>query len=149
MKTNGFGLTRPACLLMGLLLLSGGSRADERPTFHRNPFTLNGQPLFNYDAFSLNSRGVLALVEGNPASAQCKPVRFRAYLRRAGVVVQRGPSEPILAGYSVQLHEVLRYALPGDELVIDPVDPAHEQAKRVILLKAFAWLLPKPNADGC
>lgn len=134
--------------IAGLLLLAQAGPARSLPDICGNPLTVNGQP-FNYDTFPVNSWGVLALVEGDPASKHAKPMPFRVYLRRAGTVVRRGASDETREVYSVQLAEVLSAARLGDELVVEPAGPsANPRAKRVIRLTWFNYLTLK-NGDGC
>lgn len=111
-----------------------------------SPLTVNGQPLV-YEYLALNSRGVLAMVKNNPASAKSEHVLLRAYLRRAGAVITDARE-----GYTIQLEQLLPVAQPGDELIVEPARATDGQGKRVIRLQGFNWLIwaVRPRqGDGC
>ncbi len=128
--------------LLMLLWVAKTASAQPEPVIYCNPLTINGHPL-NYDTFSLNSRGVLAVVEA--ASQRHKPVSFRVYLRRAGAIVRQGASNETRDVYSAQLDELLPFARFGDELVIEPTQATNQQIRRVIKLKSFNWLVLNDN----
>lgn len=137
MKTS---LLLPKLFLLALLLwVAKPALAQQNTTFYYNPVTVNGR-LVNQETMNLDSRGVLAMVDGDPASRQAKPVPFRVYLRRAGAVVRRGLSSETNAVYSVQLAELLPFAHIGDELVVEWVRQTNKTGKRAIKLKSFNWL---------
>lgn len=130
----------PKLFLFALLLwVAKPTSAQHNATFYHNPVTVNGH-LVNQETMNLDSRGVLAMIDGDPASRQAKPVPFRVYLRRAGAVVRRGLLSETNAVYSVQLAELLPFAHIGDELVVEWVRQANKMGKRTIKLKSFNWL---------
>lgn len=125
-----------------ILLLWAHNRpsAQGSPNFCGNRVTLNGHPL-NYDTFAINSRGVLAVVEGNPELPKRRPVPFRVLLRRAGVIVGQWPCGNADESYAVQLHDFMPLARLGDELVVEPVRETDQQGKRVIKIKNINWFV--------
>lgn len=117
--------------------------------FANNPLVLDGIEL-DYSFFSLSSRGKLAVVAGDPNSADAVKIPFRAYLRRNGKPVNGAKPEVGCATSEVELADVLAYARIGDELVIEPTRKEDAVAKRVIRLKLFWFLkLPFEKGDGC
>lgn len=114
--------------------------------FPDNSLVLNDNPL-DYNLFTIYSRGKLAVVSGDPTSEEATPVPFRIYLRRNGMIIQKGASDPNRQQCEIEVSTVLALALPGDELVIDPARQADSSARRIIPLKGLTWLLfPK---SGC
>lgn len=133
--------------------------AQPKRDFVFNPITLNGHAL-SVAGVALNSRGVLAMIEGDPLRAmfnvpswrptcEAKPVQqpmpFRVVLRRAGAVVKQWPAIDIKPNYSVQLDDIWPVAQPGDELIFEPTRAMDELAKRIIQVMPINWL----PADGC
>ena len=128
-------------IILSLLLLATQLiLAQQRPDFYSNSLTINGYPLY-HDTLSLDSQGVLAIVDGDPASQRHKPVSFRAWLRRAGVIVRQGASSETRVVYSVQLNELLSFARFGDELIVEPAQPSNQRGRRVFKLRSFNWLV--------
>lgn len=134
------------------ILLVGNRVGWAQANFYGNTLTLNGHPM-SITIFGMNSRGVLALVEGDPRMLpRRKPIPFRVLLRRAGTVVRQWPANNTGSVYSLELDNLWPVARFGDELVIesgvDPTDkPAEPVLRRVIRLtqiNLFGWL-----ADGC
>lgn len=137
------------CLALCLMLAQSG-RAQSGTAVYSIALTLNGHPL-NYDTFWVSTRGVLAVVEGNPASRSHKSLPFRVYLRRAGATIRQGASNQTRDVYSVQLDELLPTARFGDELIIESAQPASQQpVRRVIKLREFNWITEwLTRRDGC
>ena len=149
MKTNSI---KVGLLICTLLLLGGQSRAQYKPDVYANLLTVNGHSFDQTDLWR-TSKGVLALVEGDPQVPNHKPVPFRLSLRRAGKVVKHWPAGETEGVYSVQLEDLWLDARPGDELIVEPFDggelpSAGSPGKRVIKLKGLNWLahcLPPPD----
>ena len=150
-------------LLAGLgvvLALSNGAFAKGgEDYFYGNPLILNGLPL-NSATFWKGSKGILALVKGNPYAADSPKVPFKIYLKHEGQVVNKGLSSDTRECYEVQVAQILALAHFGDELVIEPVRKSDTLGKRVIKLTKinlmymiFNPMFPKPkgalNDDGC
>ncbi|RRA99793.1 hypothetical protein [Larkinella rosea] len=124
---------------------------EEKKTkvFAHNPLVLDGIEL-DYSFFSLTSRGKLAVVAGDPNSADAVKIPFRAYLRRDGKPLNKGQATTVCERDEVELSEVLASAQVGDELVIEPTRKEDAVAKRIIRLKLFWFLkLPFQKGDGC
>ncbi len=132
--------------LVGLLaLLTQTSQAQPNPGFCCNPLTVNGRALL-VDALPLDSRGILAMVKGDPASPKSEHILFRASLRRAGTIIRSAHE-----GYTIDLSQLVNLAVTGDELIVEPVNAADRAARRIIKLKPFSWLNPFTwlRSDGC
>ncbi|AQG81056.1 hypothetical protein AWR27_18055 [Spirosoma montaniterrae] len=128
-----------------LWVVAQTSSAQLKSAMNGNLLTLNGHPI-HVNMLPLNSRGVLAWMEGDPASKPHKPLPFRVYLRRAGAVIRYGASDDTRAVYSAQLHDILPVARLGDELVLELAGTqAGQQVIHVLKLHSFNWLLPEDN----
>lgn len=81
------------CLLFVILGISTNATFPNRDEekFYTNPLILNGKPL-DYSTFSKSSKGVLAVVKGDPKSGGSPKVPFKIYLRHAGKVIDNGVS---------------------------------------------------------
>lgn len=127
-------------------------KAEEPGSFYCNPLILNTKPL-DYQSFTIQSRGLLAMVEGNPNDAKAVRIPFRAYLMRNGQVIFSGHSQMLREVLEVNLSAILAFALAGDELIIEPSRKADNKAKRSIFLKeppffqTYLGLLRR--RDGC
>ncbi len=134
-----------ALLLLSSYILTQTGVAQPKAASYGYSLTLNGHALM-VSAVSLNSQGVLAWVDGNPATKQSKPLPFRVYLRRAGAVVRCRMSDETQAVYSAQLHDILPVARPGDELVLElAATDAKPSVSRVINVINYDWLFPGDN----
>lgn len=102
------------------------------------------------DAVMINSRGVLALVEGNPRTDDHKTVPFRLLLKRDGMIIRRWPATDEPTTYSIRLDELWPVARPGDQLLVKPTCGA-EQPIRIIRVQTINWLpLLRSKTDaGC
>ncbi|MBD2755880.1 hypothetical protein [Spirosoma validum] len=118
--------------------------ARER-NFSHNPLVLDGNSL-DYTFFSIFSKGRLAVVSGEPASKDAVKIPFRIYLRRSGMIIQKGASDNGRQYYDVDIATVLAQAQHGDELVIDPVYKTDWVARRILRVRSMFWLFPLP---GC
>lgn len=124
--------------------------------FYGNPLVLNGSPL-NYQTFWKGSKGVLALVKGDPNSADSPKVPFHIYLKHEGQIVNKGLSSDTRELYEVEVAHVLALAHFGDELVIEPALKSDAKAKRVIKLAKIdlmnmilgPLLAKQRSGDGC
>jgi hypothetical protein len=104
--------------------------------FYCNPLMLEGVA-FNYNAFTLKSKGELKLTKGDPKSGKMVEIPFYLYLRRNGMTVTRTFGEGAIfskAGVSV----ILKVAQDGDELIVEPVNKEDWPAKRIVKI-----------GDGC
>lgn len=117
-------------------------------TFRCSPVVLNGQSLINA-TLPLGSRGVIGLVTGDPCSAAHKPTAFRAYLRRAGMVVTQGASNETQEVLFVRLDDLMPHARMNDELVIEPVSAGGQQVIRILNMEPIDWFPGARSKDGC
>lgn len=137
------------CLLLVTAFAIVRSNVQEEPVFYANQVTVNGHPLVG-DYFSLQTRGVMALVDKDPQALQYKPVLFHVTLRRSGTTVQQWPANNKDGVYSLQLDELWSAAQLGDELLVEPVGcsvpcKTYESGKRVLKLSQINWLFQKNN----
>ena len=102
--------------------------------FDCSPLVLDGKPV-DGRSFTVETRGILMLVRGDPGSRAAARIAFRVALRRDGRILV-GPRSvlPSRAVVEVDLGEVLASARVGDQLIIDPVNESDWRAKRIIEL---------------
>ncbi|GAB4055624.1 hypothetical protein [Spirosoma litoris] len=119
-----------------------GSEPAKKVNFYGNPIVLNDKPL-DYSTFTKASRGELALVEGDPESKDATKVPFRVYIRRLGTVAEQSVLESAQSVYyRIEVADVLAFAHPGDDLIIEPARKTDSVARRVIKVKASNTCLP-------
>jgi hypothetical protein len=122
--------------------------------FYGNPLVLNGKPL-DYQTFWKGSKGLLALVKGNPSSADSPRVPFKIYLKHEGQIVNKGLSSDSRELYEVEIAHLLALAHFGDQLIIEPARESDAKAKRVINLTKIDLMymifspMFKKSGDGC
>lgn len=147
MKTIHYtlGLLLIGCLAMSFRSTDWVSTTAEAPG---SAVTVNGYAVVG-DAVMINSRGRLAVVEGDPRSANRKAVPFRLLLKRQAMVIQRWPETNEQTNYSMQLDDVWPVAQPGDQLLIEPVGQANKQLIRLIKVQTINWLPLLRSGDGC
>jgi hypothetical protein len=106
------------------------SKAGQDANFYCNPLVLNGQSL-DYSNFTINSKGQLAVVAGDPLSAHTSKVPFYISLRRNGKIVEDRRmdflNKPV---YSIEISNVLSFSRTGDQLIITPA--TDWKAKRIL-----------------
>lgn len=141
-------LTPPIlCLLLAFMpAFARHEGASPTPGFYTHHLTLNGQ-LFDYANFNLLSFGTLTMLQGDPMSKNAKPVPFRIYLRRAGVVQTDGLTHYDREYLNITVQTILAKAKLGDELIIEPAHKSDGSERRIIPLKMFSWL--RIVGDGC
>lgn len=104
----------------------------QKTLIYCNPLLLNGQP-FDYETFSISSRGILSVVEGAPMSAEATAIPFKVYLKREGKLLENTATGLTQESkYTIEVADVLSHSQPGDLLIIDPIKKAHWKAKRII-----------------
>jgi hypothetical protein len=110
------------------------STGYEQGNFYSNPLMLNGKPL-DYFEFNLGTKGELTVIKGAAVTGKTIQVAFYAYLRREGNrVFIPGYEKSDISQTKLDILEILRYAKPGDHLVIEPVNKADGPAKRILKL---------------
>ncbi|MDZ7898447.1 MAG: hypothetical protein U5N85_10545 [Arcicella sp.] len=119
---------------------------SEEGRFMKNPIRHNGSS-FDYRSFTLQSKGKLSLVKGDPNDEKAKKIPFTVYLKRNGEMFFVGQFLVQKDVYEVEISEVLAYAFGGDELILEPTRKEDRKAKQIIRLKRLEfWLI---NRDGC
>ena len=129
------------------LWLTKPANSQLQANMYWNPVTVNGQPI-NYQAFSIHTRGVLALVQGDLRSPQHKQVPFRVSIRRSGKIVRQWPSGDATKHYSLQLQTMMPFVCFGDELVVEPAGPDGQWGKQIIRVAIMNWI-NWFTGDGC
>jgi hypothetical protein len=106
---------------------------DEQGNFYNNPLLLDGKPL-DYNIFNLGSKGELTVIKGAAITAKTTQVPFYAYLRRDGrkVFIPGERYDPKQT--KIDLSEILRFAKPGDQLVIEAINKEDGPVKRILKL---------------
>jgi hypothetical protein len=107
------------------------SEAGQDAGFHDNPLLLDGKP-FEWADFSISSKGMLTVVEGNPESPEAVKILFKIYLRRNGEIITEGKSDINREVFEIEISEVLSVAKDGDQLIIAPVRECDWKAKRIL-----------------
>jgi hypothetical protein len=102
--------------------------------FFANPLLINGKPMVS-EHFSLSSRGVLTMVLGDPKLKETKRISFKIYLQRDNKVLKIEEAVGEKEQSEIEISRILRFAILGDELIIEPTDKKYRMAKRVISLK--------------
>lgn len=126
-------------LLTSVDLLAAAS-GKKMAGFYWHSVLLNGQ-LLDETRFSIQSRGTLVVVAGNPDLGDPQRIPFRIYLKRGRSIVQQGQSDPTRDVYNADVSQVLAFAIPGDELIIEPSRKSDALPKRSIQLKTN-WPFP-------
>jgi hypothetical protein len=99
-----------------------------------NPLYLDGQPL-DYSAFSIKSKGELMLIKGDAITGNPMQIPFYVYLRRNGTIIKLHGEETLKPQHiKVDISPILKLAVPGDQLIIEPVNKEDWQAKRILKL---------------
>lgn len=115
-------------------------------SFVNHSILLNGRP-FDIQSFTLESRGILTIVEGEVNQEKAKKVSFKIYLKRNGEMFFVGQFLVKKDVYETEISEVLAYAFGGDELILELSEKSENKAKRTIRLKSLEfWRI---NKDGC
>lgn len=102
--------------------------------FFYNPILLNGKAL-DYNTFSLQSQGVLTLIKGVGNTTKIVRIPFHVYLRRNGTILKLHGDDASKPKYlELEILTILKYAKPGDVLIIEPANEEDWQAKRILKL---------------
>lgn len=123
---------------------------------------LNQKPLI-YNSIIPKSRGFMALVSGDPASAEATQIPFRVALKRGNIILSRAASNPDQAGQEVEISKMLSIAMVGDQLIVEPVetkqnsDAIRSDAPHLIRVNSYTgtnwfpirWFPVPNNGDGC
>ncbi len=110
------------------------NEVGQSTNFNSNPLMLNGKQL-DYSQFSLNSKGLLTVVSGNPHKNEATPIAFYVSIRRNGKeIVDKKMlfAQKILT--QIKLSDIFAFAKDGDLLIIKPVRLEDWKAKRILKL---------------
>ena len=105
--------------------------------FYCNPLVLD-RMTFDYNAFTLESKGELKLIKGDPKNGSVVEIAFYLHLRRNGTFVSHPCGEGVKFS-KIEISAILKAAKNGDELIVEPVNKEDWPAKRII----------KIGGDGC
>ena len=106
----------------------------EEGIFFSNPLMLDGKPL-DYGEFNLLSAGELTVSKGDSINGQITNVAFYVYLKRNGnKVLIPGMEIANPKQRKIDISGVLRYAEPGDQLIIEAVKKEDGAVKRILKL---------------
>lgn len=103
---------------------------EAKGNFYCNPLMLEGVA-FNYNAFTLESKGELKLIKGEPKSGKIVEIPFYLHLRRNGMLVTHACGEGVIFS-KAEISTILKVAQDGDELIIEPVNKEDWPAKRIV-----------------
>lgn len=104
--------------------------------FYCNPLTLEGVA-FDYNAFTLKSKGELKLIKGDAKSGKTVEIPFYLHLRRGGLLVTHTYGKGLTFS-EVEISGILKFAKEGDELIVEPANKEDWPAKRIVKI-----------VDGC
>jgi hypothetical protein len=110
---------------------------DSNGNFYCNPLMISGAPS-SFRSFTLKSKGELTLIKGDAKSGEAVEIPFYLHLRRKGKLVTPAASDGVIFS-KAEISIILKVALKGDELIIEPVNKEDWPAKRIITIEA----------DGC
>jgi hypothetical protein len=106
----------------------------EQGGFFTNPLLLTGKPL-DYNDFNMASKGELSVIKVAAITGAAIQVPFYVYLRRNGnKVLIPGKERSEQQQIKIDLSEILKYAKPGDQLVIEAVRKEDGAVKRILKL---------------
>ncbi len=110
------------------------STGHEQGSFYYDPLMLNGKPL-DYSAFNVKLKGELTVIKGSAITGETIQVPFYVYLRRNGYkVLIFGKARFDQKQIKIDISEILRYAEPGDHLVIEAANKEDGPVKRILKL---------------
>ncbi|MCE7040659.1 hypothetical protein [Dyadobacter sp. CY312] len=121
-----------------------------------NALLLNGKNV-DMSLFSWVTRGKLSLSEGNSETKSLKRVPFYAYIKRAGKIVDAQSHAHNHAVMEIEMAEILKKAIDGDQIVVDPAGKNENAGRKIIVVKQkqfmynFDWWLGlnKKSGNGC
>lgn len=105
--------------------------------FYCNPLMLEGVA-FDYNAFTLESKGELKLIKEESKRGKIMEIPFYLYLRRNGKLIAHPCGEGVMFS-RIEISVILKIAQNGDELIVEPVNKEDWPAKRIVRI----------GGDGC
>jgi hypothetical protein len=98
--------------------------------FYCNSLLLDDLP-FDYNAFTLESKGELKLIKGELKSGKTVEIPFYLRLRRNGTLVPLMCGEDVIL-FKAEISAILKIAQNGDELIVEPANKEDWPAKRIV-----------------
>lgn len=89
-------------------------------------------------ALMIGYKGILTLAECQDYKPSDTKIPFRIYLRRQGEILETALSSTTQEHTQIEVHELLKQAKDGDQLIINPVRKRDFRAKRILTVR-----------DGC
>lgn len=108
-------------------------RGEAIGNFYCNPLRLSGS-VFDYNTFTLESKGELTLVKGDLKTGKMVEIPFSVYLRREGKLVAGSCVDGVVYT-KIEIAAILGYAEKGDELVVEPFNKEDWPAKRIVRIE--------------
>jgi hypothetical protein len=137
MKTKAFKIAAAMILLCSLQATVGLPQPpDVSPA---NPLLLNGR-VVTIEQFAYVNRGIVSLAKGDAPSGTAIP--FYIYLRRGGKILNAEAYAHNHAVLRYEIADILKSAKTGDELIIDPSEPANKTCRKIITIK-YTQILPQ------
>jgi len=108
-------------------------RGEAIGNFYCNPLRLAGS-VFDYNTFTLESKGELQLVKGDPKTGKMVDIPFSIHLRRDGKLVAGSCVDGVV--YTrIDIATILEFAEKGDELIVEPFNKEDWPAKRIVRIE--------------
>ena len=108
-------------------------RGEAIGNFYCNPLRLAGS-VFDYNTFTLESKGELTLVKGDSKTGKMVEIPFSVYLRREGKLIAGSCVDGVVYT-KIEVAAILAYAEKGDELVVEPFNNEDWPAKRIVRIE--------------
>jgi len=150
MKSQTIRITLAAwlfCTLQASVALPKTMDSDE------HALLLNGT-VVNTAQFSHVVRGIISVAKRGSDPKSLVP--FHIYLKRNGRIINAEGHAHNFAVQHWEIAEILKWAEPGDQIVIDPAEPRSTAGRKVItvektqILPKFQWFyVVKTKKDNC
>ncbi|HEV7347752.1 hypothetical protein [Telluribacter sp.] len=138
-------------LIVGILTLAQSSfTRKEAGDISRRQVMFNNMPLTT-STMLLDARGVLAMVEGDPADVNAKKIPFQAFIKRGDVIINQASTRTSRTANEVEVGKLLLGAKKDDELIIKSIGENAEQTRRVLKLggyRIYHWFPIGPVSAG-
>lgn len=135
---------RLTVVLLATLAFAG---AKAQNTTCSNNLLLLNKLIVGATNLSIQSRGMLEMVQGNPYDPKAVRVPIKAYLKRAGKMLDIKALES-QQNEGIEVSRLLIYAKDGDELIIETNSSNTKKEVRSFNLKSMNFLAFM-NKEGC
>ncbi|SDE99570.1 hypothetical protein SAMN04487996_108154 [Dyadobacter soli] len=150
MKSQTIRITLAAWLFF---TLQASVALPETTDSYESTLLLNGTEV-NTAQFSHVVRGVISLAKGGSDRKSLVP--FHIYLKRHGRIINAEGYSHNFAVQQWEIADILKWAEPGDQIIIDPTEPRNAAGRKVITVKKtqilpqFQWFFGvKSKKDNC